>query len=63
MNMFSLFIIVAALAAVYALASGVSSMAFGGEVNHRSSVQWMTLRVVFQAAAVVLILLSLLHPG
>jgi hypothetical protein len=62
MNMFTLFILAAVLAAVVSLISGISSMAVGHDVGHRSSAQWMTLRVVFQGAALVLILLALLGP-
>ena len=63
MNMFTLFVLVAVAATLVALASGISSMAFGGQVGHRTSAQWMIWRVVFQAAAFVLILLALLAPS
>jgi len=62
MNMLTLLIAVAVVAVVWSLVSGISSMASNGEVGHRTSAEWMTWRVVFQAAALVLILLALLGP-
>lgn len=62
MNMLTLFVVVAAVATIVSLASGISSMAINGEVGHRTSAQWMIWRVVFQAATFVLILLTLLAP-
>lgn len=59
MNMFTLFVLLAAAAAVYSLMSGVSAMATNHDINHQSSAQWMTWRVVFQALAVVLMLLAI----
>ena len=63
MNMLTLLVVVAVVATIVSLASGISSMAFDDEVGHRTSAEWMTWRVVFQAAAFVLILLALLGPG
>ena len=60
MNMFTLFVVVAVVAVTVSLASGVFAMVRNGEVGHRTSDEWMAWRVAFQAAAVVLILLSLL---
>lgn len=62
MNMLTLFVVVTAIATIVSLASGISSMAFDGEVGHRTSAQWMIWRVVFQAITFVLILLTLLAP-
>ena len=62
MNMLTLFVLVAAAAVVVSLVFGVSSMATNGEVGHQTSAKWMTWRVVFQAAALVLIMLALLGP-
>lgn len=59
MSLLTMLILVAALATIVSLASGVVSMAHDGEVAHRSSAKWMVWRVVFQAAAVVMILLAL----
>ena len=63
MNMLTLLVVVAVVATIVSLASGISSMAFDDEVGHRTSAEWMIWRVVFQAAAFVLILLALLGPG
>jgi hypothetical protein len=63
MNMLTLLVVVAVVATIVSLASGISSMAFNGEVGHRTSAQWMIWRVVFQAAAFVLILLTMLAPS
>ena len=60
MNMFTLFVLVALAATIVSLVSGISSMAVGHEIGHRSSAQWMNLRVVFQGIALALILLALL---
>jgi hypothetical protein len=62
MNMLTLFIVIAAAAAVYSLISGITAMSHDGEVGHRTSAEWMTWRVVFQGAAIVLILLAMLSP-
>ena len=62
MNMLTLFIVIAAVAVVVSLASGISAMVHNGQVGHRTSAEWMTWRVAFQAAAFVLILLALLGP-
>jgi len=62
MNMLTWFVIAAVIATVFSLVYGISSMATDGSVGHRSSAEWMTWRVVFQAAAFVLILLALLGP-
>jgi hypothetical protein len=54
----------AILATIAALVSGVGSMAGGGEYDARHSHQWMTLRVVFQAIAVGLLLVAAgMHAG
>jgi hypothetical protein len=37
-------------------------MAHNGEAGHKSSAEWMTWRVAFQAAAFVLILLAMQGP-
>ncbi len=54
------FLIVAALSCVVAsLGLGVTAMVRNGVVAHRTSEQWMTMRVAFQALAVALIILAL----
>lgn len=60
MNMFTLFVLAAVAATVVSLVYGVSSMAVGHDVGQRSSARWMNLRVAFQGAALILILLALL---
>jgi hypothetical protein len=60
MNIFPLLAILAALAAVYALVTGISSMAADGEVQHLNSNQWMFRRVGFQAVAIAIVLFALL---
>lgn len=59
MSPLTLFVFVAALAVLASLASGLVSMAHDGEVAHQSSAQWMVWRVVFQAAAFLLILFAI----
>jgi hypothetical protein len=63
MNMIELFLLVAVAATVYSLVSGISAMAVGHEVGHHTSEQWMVMRVVFQFAALVLVLLTTLGVG
>jgi hypothetical protein len=58
MNMLTLLVVLAMLATVTSLAAGITSMTHDGEVGHRTSGQWMVMRVGFQAVAFVLILLS-----
>jgi hypothetical protein len=60
MSMMTLLIIAAMLCVVGSLGLGIAAMANHGEVGHRTSAQWMTMRVVFQAVALALILLALL---
>jgi hypothetical protein len=62
MNMLTMFVLVAAAAVVCSLVFGVSAMASDGEVGHQTSAKWMTWRVVFQAAALLLIVLAMLGP-
>jgi len=47
---------------IVSLVMGVSSMATDGEIGHQTSAKWMTWRVVFQAAALALIMLAILGP-
>lgn len=53
-------IFLAILATVAALITGIGSMAGGGAYDQQHSHHWMTLRVVFQAVAVGLLLVVLL---
>lgn len=59
MSPLSLLVFVAALAVLASLASGLYSMAHDGEVAHQTSAQWMVWRVVFQAAAFLIIVFAL----
>jgi hypothetical protein len=58
--MMMLFFIAAVLAVIGSLVLGITAMGRNGEVMHRTSAQWMTMRVVFQALAVGILLLMLL---
>jgi hypothetical protein len=52
-------VVVAVLVTLGVLVSGLSSMATGGPVGHRASVEWMTYRVAWQGLAFLLILLAI----
>jgi hypothetical protein len=56
MTVFATLALLAALATIAALTSGITAMAHHGEVGHRSSEEWMVWRVVFQAAAIFIVL-------
>ena len=58
MSPFVTLIILAFIATVVALATGVGSMAHGGEFDRKHDVQLMAVRVGLQAAAIVLLLLA-----
>lgn len=58
MSPLSWLVLVAALLVLVSLASGVASMARDGEVAHQTSAQWMVWRVVFQAAAFLLMVFA-----
>jgi hypothetical protein len=60
MSMMAFLVLVAMLCVVGSLGLGIAAMANHGEVGHRTSAEWMTLRVVFQALAVVLMLVALI---
>ncbi|MDE2612615.1 MAG: HIG1 domain-containing protein [Burkholderiales bacterium] len=60
MSILTVLILAAVAATVLSLLFGVSAMATGHDVDHRSSDQWMHLRVGFQALALALVLLALL---
>lgn len=59
MDLLSFLIIFALLATLGALGFGVVSMIHGGEFDRRHSNQLMWMRIGFQGAAVVLLLLAL----
>lgn len=59
MSFITVVVLVAALAAIVALAGGISSMATDTQVTHLDSNQWMVRRVAFQAFAFLLVLLAI----
>ncbi len=61
MSILTWLVFAAALAVVASLASGIVSMVYDGEVGHYNSAQWMVWRVVFQAAAFLIILFAILQ--
>ena len=60
MDILTMLVLTAVLATLVSLTSGIASMTHDGEVGHYSSAQWMVWRVVFQAAAFLIILFALL---
>ena len=56
MNIITLVVILAVVATVISLTSGIAAMARDGEIGHQSSAQWMGWRVLFQAVALILVL-------
>lgn len=63
MNIFTAFAMAAAAAVVFSLVSGIASMAYHGQINHRTSETWMGWRVALQAAALLFIALAILAPA
>jgi hypothetical protein len=59
MSVMTILIFLALAATVFSLTSGISAMAAHGEVQHRTSNQWMFRRVGFQALAVVLLIVAM----
>ena len=55
MNLLTVLVLLAALATIASLTSGIVSMARDGEIAHQSSAEWMVWRVLFQAVALILI--------
>ena len=60
MDMLDIFVVLALIATVVALAMGIGSMARGGDYNRAHAGQFMTARVGLQAATLVFLLLALL---
>ena len=58
MSIMTWMVVVALMCVVGSLAFGIAAMAQHGEVGHRTSSQWMTMRVTFQAVALILILMA-----
>ena len=58
-----LMLVLVAGAVLYALARGVIGMAQGKDPTGMQSQQWMRKRVLFQAIAIILVLLLLMVAG
>ena len=56
-------LLLAMAAVVYVLARGVIAMASGKDLSGEQSQKWMQRRVLFQAVAIVLVILILLIAG
>ena len=64
MRIILLFLLLLAMAAVvYVLARGVMGMASGKDLTGEQSQKWMQRRVLFQAIAVILVILILAIAG
>ena len=57
MSMMTLLVVVTFFCVIGSLAFGIAAMVHHGEVWHRTSAQWMTMRVAFQMLALALILM------
>lgn len=60
MNAMTWLILLAVLATVGSLISGIATMTHHGPVGHRTGEQWMFRRVGFQALALALIVFAVL---
>jgi hypothetical protein len=64
MNVLLIILLVAAMAAVaYVLVRGVMAMASGTDVTGEQQQKWMQKRVLYQAVAIVLVILILFVAG
>ena len=59
----TILLLLAMAAVVYVLARGVMGMASGRDLTGEQSQMWMRRRVMFQAVAIVLVILILLLAG
>ncbi|HJU77516.1 MAG TPA: twin transmembrane helix small protein [Sphingomicrobium sp.] len=59
----TILLLLAMAAVVYVLARGVMGMASGRDLTGEQSQMWMRRRVIFQAVAIVLVILILLVAG
>lgn len=59
MSALMVLILVMVAITVFSLAAGITAMTRDGDVAHHDSAHWMMWRVVFQAAALALMLLAL----
>lgn len=58
MSFFAVVVLATALATVFALVSGISSMVADQQVGDLDSAHWMLRRVEFQAVAILVVLLA-----
>ena len=61
MNVMTLLMMAAFLGVVGSLVMGIAAMVTDGVVVHRTSAQWMTMRVVFQGLALALVVMTLFN--
>lgn len=59
MNTITILIILALVATIASLGWGLGSMAHGGKYDEKHSDQLMSARVIFQAVAIVLLLIAI----
>jgi len=60
MSLMTFLLLAVVLCVLGSLALGVAAMVHHGEIAHRTSSQWMTMRVAFQALALALVVLAML---
>ena len=63
MDILTILIILALLATIASLGTGIGSMMRGGKYDQEHADQYMWLRVGFQGAALVLLIVALLVAG
>jgi Hypoxia induced protein conserved region len=59
MSLITVMVMLAGLCVIGSLVLGIAAMTQNGVVGHRTSAQWMTMRVAFQGVALLLIMLGL----
>ncbi len=59
MTILTLFIMLGMLATIVSLATGITSMAHGGTFDQKHEIQLMSMRVVFQAITILLVLVTI----
>ena len=60
MKIITILVILALLATIISMVAGISSMAKGGTYDDKHSGQFMNARILFQAAAALLLVMALL---
>jgi hypothetical protein len=63
MDILTALVFAAVLATIVSLVSGITAMAYDGEVGHQSSAKWMNWRVGFQALALLAVVLAIFSSG